>query len=152
MRMSWRWKGIIVFLLFTVMEAGDLSGILAGFGNINLYIQTTGVSEQGQFWRLIVLAVLALGVVIAAILTAFYLWRRRSLAKSTSLVTAILFVIYGVFQIISAVTQLEKNQALVIFLGVIYIIIGSTCQWLGKKADDELRAWRVQNGRSTARR
>jgi len=142
MKLSWRWKGIIVFLLFAGMEVGDLVGLLGGFSNIDLYTQTTGVYPKDQFSRLVILSIFALGIVISSLFTAFNLWRRRPLAKVTATVTAILFTLYGGFQIISALTQLRMNQALVIFLGIIYIIIGSTCQWLGKKADEELQAWR----------
>ena len=145
MKLTWRWKGILIFLLFAGMEIGDLTGLLACFSNIDLYTQTTGVSEQDQYWRLVILSLLALGIVLSSLFTAFNLWRRRPLTKISATVTVILFALYGLFQIISALIQLETNQALVAFLGVIYILLGSTCQWLGSKAGDELQAWQAAN-------
>jgi uncharacterized membrane protein len=62
------------------------------------------------------------------------LFRRARTARFTSAFTGGLFVMYGLYQIVSGIFQLTLNQTTVITAGTIYIVIGFLAVWLGRKA------------------
>jgi hypothetical protein len=134
----WRLKGIIVFGLFAIMEIGDLTGLLVGFSNPEVYARNIGISSHTEQARLIVLSILATGVVLSTLISILGFFRKRPWIRTVTTITASLFVLYGGYQIFSALTQINQNKAAVIFAGAIFILLGTVCDWLGRRAQNEI--------------
>jgi hypothetical protein len=133
---GWRLTGVIVFALFALMELGDLAGLLPGFNEParSQYADLIGITPQAEGTRLVILSVLALGIVINAIVVVVGLVRRSRLALRAVLAAAIVFWLYGAYQLVAAATQLSKNQMGVAIAGVVYTCVGVLALWLGRKA------------------
>ena len=133
---GWRLIGLIVFILFALMELGDFAGLLPGFSEPgrSSYAALIGITPAAEGVRLMILSVLALGIAISAALVVLGLVRRSSWAARVVVITAALFALYGLYQVVSAATQLGKNQMGVVVAGVVYASIGALAAWLGRKA------------------
>ncbi len=133
---DWRLVGVIVFALFALMELGDFAGLLSGFSEPgrSQYAALIGISPEAEGVRLVILSALSLGIVVSASAVVIGLLHRTNWAARASLIIAILFWLYGGYQIISTITQLEKNQMGVAIAGGVYICIGVLAAWLGRKA------------------
>jgi hypothetical protein len=131
---GWRLGGVIAFALFALMELGDWAGLMPGYSNPAQYAATIGLSLEAESTRLIILTVLALLVVITALATVVGLVTRATWSMLAARVTGGAFVLYGVYQVISALTQLTKNQMGVSIAGVVYALIGGLAVWIGTRA------------------
>jgi hypothetical protein len=131
---NWRLAGAITFAVFALMELGDFAGLIPGFGSPASYADLTGISPREQMVRLTILSVLAVGIGVASSVTALGLFRLTRWTQLTARVTAALFIVYGVYQIVTAMVQLGKNQVGVAIAGVIYILIGIAAVWIERRA------------------
>jgi hypothetical protein len=131
---GWRLGGVIAFALFALMELGDWAGLIPGYSNPSQYADRIGLSAQAESTHLIILTMLALLVVIAALATVVGLVARATWSMLAARATGGAFVLYGIYQVISALMQLTKNQMGVSIAGVIYALIGGLAVWVGTRA------------------
>ena len=133
---GWRLGGVIAFAIFAVMELGDWAGLIPGYANPTQYAELIGISPEAESVRLVILSVLALSVAIASLATVVGLVTRAPWTLLAVRATGGAFVVYGAYQIISALTQLGKNQTGIAVAGIVYILIGGMAAWVGSRATE----------------
>jgi hypothetical protein len=131
---GWRLGGMIAFALFSLMELGDFAGLVPGFSNSQTYADLIGISTQAETVRLVILSVLSLAIVFSSDLVIVGLLRRFAWTENAARAVGGLFVLYGVYQIVSANVQLTKNQTGVMVAGLVYALIGLLVVWIGARA------------------
>jgi hypothetical protein len=131
---GWRLGGVIAFALFSLIELGDFAGLVPGFSNPQSYADLIGISPRAETVRLIILSVLSLGIVFSSDLVIVGLIRRLAWTENAARAVGGLFVLYGVYQIVSANVQLTKNQTGVMIAGLVYALIGVLAVWIGARA------------------
>jgi hypothetical protein len=131
---GWRLGGVIAFALFSLMELGDFAGLVPGFSNPQAYADLIGISAQAETVRLVILSVLSLGIVFSSDLVIVGLIRRFAWTQNAARSVGAIFVLYGVYQIVSANVQLTKNQTGVMIAGLVYALIGVFAVWIGARA------------------
>jgi hypothetical protein len=131
---GWRLGGVIVFALFSLMEIGDFAGLVPGFSNPQDYADRVGISPQAETVRLVILSVLSLAIVFSSDLVIVGLLRRLAWTENAARAVGGLFVLYGVYQVVSANVQLTKNQTGVMIAGLVYALIGVLAVWIGARA------------------
>jgi hypothetical protein len=131
---GWRLAGVIAFAIFSLMELGDFAGLVPGFSNPQSYADLIGISAQAETVRLIILSVLSLSIVFSSDLVIVGLLRRFTWTQNAVRAVGALFVLYGVYQIVSANIQLTKNQTGVMIAGLVYALIGVFAAWIGARA------------------
>ena len=73
----------------------------------------------------------AIGIVLASLATASALLSGAGWAKMAATITAGLFFLYGVVQIVSGFLIQGGSQAGLIFAGIMYILLGVVANWIG---------------------
>jgi uncharacterized membrane protein len=131
---GWRLGGVIAFVVFALMELGDWAGLIPGYSNPSQYAERIGLSAEAESTRLIILTVLALAVVVTSVVTVTGLLTRAVWSSLAARAVDASFVLYGVYQVVSALTQLTKNQMGVSIAGVVYALVGGLAVWIGTKA------------------
>ena len=131
---GWRLGGVIAFAIFSLMELGDFVGLVLGFSNPQDYADRIGISSQAETVRLVVLSVLSLGIFYSGPFVIGGLIRRFVWTENATRVVGGLFMLYGVYQIVSANVQLTKNQTGVMIAGLVYALIGVLAVWIGARA------------------
>jgi hypothetical protein len=131
---GWRLGGVIAFALFSLMELGDFAGLVPGFSNPQTYADLIGISPQAETVRLAILSVLSLAIVFSSDLVIVGLLRRFAWTELASRAVGALFILYGLYQIVSANLQLTKNQTGVMIAGLVYALIGVLTVWIGARA------------------
>ena len=131
---GWRLGGVIAFALFSLMELGDFAGLVPGFSNPQSYADLIGISAQAETVRLVILSVLSLSIVFSSDLVIVGLIRRFAWTQNAARAVGGLFVLYGVYQVVSANVQLTKNQTGVTIAGLVYAVIGVIAVWIGIRA------------------
>jgi hypothetical protein len=121
-----------------MMEGSDFIGQLVGFSNPALYASMLGVSLEDERVRLVILAILSIGVTFFSFATVWGFLRRKSWGRLAATLTAFLFIFYGLFQLMTAFTQLTRKQIGSVFAGFIFILLGLICEWMGRKTNAEL--------------
>jgi hypothetical protein len=115
--------GLWFFAALAILEVGDLVGLIITLRDPGPAADMLGISRNGQIVRAIVLVLLAGQVVLGSLMAAFNLVRRNWLwFRMGGLLTSVGLVIYGGFQIISAVVQLGNVAVAVI--GAVYVALG----------------------------
>jgi hypothetical protein len=131
---GWRLGGVVAFALFSLMELGDFAGLVPGFSNPQTYADLIGISPQAETVRLAILSVLSLAIVFSSDLVIVGLLRRFAWTELASRAVGALFILYGLYQIVSANLQLTKNQTGVMIAGLVYALIGVLTVWIGARA------------------
>ena len=131
---GWRLVGVLAFAVCAVLELGDFSGLVPGFFSPVSYADLTGLRAEAQIVRLIILSGLAAGIVIASGATGLGLFRYAGWTQRTAQITAVLFGLDGLYQIVSGLAQLTKNQSGVASAGAVYILIGLAALGVERKA------------------
>jgi hypothetical protein len=131
---GWRLGGVIAFALFSLMELGDFAGLVPGFSSPQDYADRIGISPQAETVRLVILSVLSLAIVFSSDLVIVGLLRRFVWTHIAARAVGVIFVLYGVYQIVSANVQLTKNQTGVMVAGLVYALIGALAIWIGARA------------------
>lgn len=131
---SWRRVGALAFAVFAVLEMGDFAGLVPRLFSPVSSADLTGLRVEAQMVRLGILAVLAAGIVIAGGVTALGLFRYAGWTQHAAWLTAGLFACYGLYQIVSALTELTKRQTGVAIAGAVYVLLGLAALWLERKA------------------
>jgi apolipoprotein N-acyltransferase len=134
MMRDWRRVGAIVFAVLAVVELGDFSGLVPGYFSPVSYADLTGLSTGAQLVRLTILTLLSVGIVAVSGATALGLYRLAGWTQRSAQITAALLSLYGLYQIVSALVQLGKNQTGIALVGAVYILIGLAAVWLERKA------------------
>ena len=127
----WRFFGIFVFGFFAFLEIGDLFALLSG-GQVNPTLAEPA-AVQGSV-RPVILAVLAAGIIIASLATAYALLTKAAWARYTAVATSALFFIYGIVQILGGFIFRGSNQTGLIFAGIMYMLLGVVANWIGTAA------------------
>jgi hypothetical protein len=131
---GWRLGGVIAFALFSLMELGDFAGLVPGFSSPQTYADLIGISPQAETVRLVILSVLSLAIVFSSDLVIVGLIRRFAWTENAARAVGAIFVLYGLYQIVSANVQLTKNQTGVMIAGLVYALIGALAVWVGARA------------------
>jgi hypothetical protein len=128
----WRFFGVFVFTFFAFLELGDLFGLASGIRSGQASASLPSVTaEENPVW-LVFLALLALGLVLASLATAYALLTNAGWARYSAGVASALFLIYGVFQILGGFLFQDHNQTGLIFTGIMYILLGVTADWIAR--------------------
>jgi hypothetical protein len=130
---NWRTIGSVVFALFALMELGDWSGLLGGYSDPASYADLIGVRLTDERMRLYILTILSLGIVIASAGAAVTLADRSESATQFIGITQSLFIIYGIYQLLSAASQVTKQKELIVMLGMFYALCSLVALWIGNK-------------------
>ncbi len=124
--------GILVFVVFAALETSDWLSLMAAFGNRTSQ-RVEGLNPQFVTTYLVVLTLLAMGVLFLACQTIVGILRGAAWAVRTAQATASLFMIYGGFQIYTALTNPGMETAKVIVSGGVFFVIGLAIFGLGKQ-------------------
>jgi hypothetical protein len=125
---------LIFFVVLALLLLSELFfSNLGSLGRLEIIAAQLGLTPEAERSRLFILIVLdALGGV-GALLCVAALLSNRSLARVGLPLTVFGFVTYGIYQIISALTQLGAQWRVPIAsVGLVYIAIGVAAWWLGR--------------------
>jgi hypothetical protein len=125
---------LIFFAVLALLLLAELFFSNVGsLGRLEAVAAQLGLTPEAERSRLFVLIILdALGGT-GALLCVAALLSNRSLAKIGLPLTVFGFVAYGLYQIISALTQLAPQWRVPIaVVGLVYIAIGIVAWWLGR--------------------
>lgn len=125
--------GMIIFVLLAAMETGDWSGIMSRYNNPSKDAISFGITNQQASTNLLVMMVLAISIILAALMTAMGFMRDEKWVLRTSQITGGLYVVYGLYQIYSALVIINQNQQNAILAGIVYAVIGLAVFGLGGK-------------------
>lgn len=129
--MSRRLRGaIVVFALLTLAEVGDVIGLVLTLRDPGPAAAQLGITVPYQMVRAIVLLLLASQIAIGAIIALVGLLLRRWIGfRVGALLCSVGCIIYGGFQLISAIVQLGSIPLALV--GIIYTALGWLTFWLG---------------------
>jgi hypothetical protein len=125
---------LIFFVVVALLLLSELFfSNLGSLGRLETVATQLGLSPEAERSRLFILMVLdALGAV-GALLCVAALRGKRTLAKVGLPLTIFGFVAYGLYQMISALTQLAAQWRVPItVVGIVYLIIGLAVWWVGR--------------------
>lgn len=128
--------GRLVFfaVLALLMLAELFFSNLGSLGNLEAVAAQLGLTPEAERSRLIILIVLDAIGGVGALLCVAALLGNSSLASVGLPLTVFGFVSYGVYQVISALTQLAPQWRVPItIIGLVYVLIGLAAWWLGRK-------------------
>jgi hypothetical protein len=121
--------GILALLLLAELFFSNLGSL----GRLETVAAQLGLTPQAERSRLFILIVLDAVGGVGALLCVAALFGNRSLAKVGLPLTVFGFVAYGLYQIVSALTQLAAQWRMPItIVGLIYIVIGLAAWWVGR--------------------
>ena len=109
-------------------------GIIPGLNQPSTFANLVGIPPQEEVTRRIILLILSSGIILFCIASAGGLLQRQPWTRRTAQLAAVFFILYGVYQIFSALFMLHKNQLGVGSSGVVYIMIGLATYGLGTSA------------------
>jgi hypothetical protein len=124
---------IVIFVLFAAIEARDWLSLMAAFGSGGSSSRVAGLNPEFTNIYLIVLTVLAVGILLFACQTIVGILRGAVWAVRTAQVTSIIYIIYGGFQIFSAMMNPGVSLARVSTAGAVFIVIGLALYGLGTR-------------------
>ena len=127
----WRFFGVFVYGFFAFLEIGDLFALLSG-GQVTPDLAETSAAQGSM--RLVIIAILSVGIIIASLATAYALLTRAGWARYTAGITSALLFIYGAVQILGGLIFQGSNQTGLIFAGIMYILLGMVANWIGTAA------------------
>jgi hypothetical protein len=121
------------FALMTLAEIGDAIGLIITLADPAPVAAQLGISTRAEIVRASLLLGLALAIAADAALALAGLLTRRSLLFALgALNCALFYVVYGVYQCISALAQLGSPA--IAATGLVYIGLGALAFWLGRTA------------------
>src|SRR5690349_7631428 len=131
--MSRRTLTIIVFALFAIAEIGDLFGLIVTLASPDDAARMLGISPRAETIRAIILIALAVLVAMNALVAlAGVLIRSAFLFQFGALMTGVGLVLYGAYQILSAVFQHGYMQFAGV--GLVYAALGALALWFARAA------------------
>jgi hypothetical protein len=129
-------RSMIAAATFAVMglaEIGDAIGLIITLSDPAPVAAQLGISTRAEIVRAAILLALALAIAADAALALVGLLTRRSLLFALgALNCALFYVVYGVYQCISALAQLGSPAFAAV--GLVYIGLGALAFWLGRTA------------------
>ncbi len=125
---------VIFFALLALLLLAELFFSNVGsLGRLETVAAQLGLTPQTERSRLFILIVLDAIGGVGALLCVAALLGNRSLAKIGLPLTVFGFVAYGLYQIVSALTQLAAQWRVPIaIVGIVYVVIGILAWWLGR--------------------
>ena len=131
--MSRRTLTIIIFALFAIGEIGDLFGLIVTLASPNDAARMLGITPRAETIRSIILIALAVLVAMNALVAlAGMLIRSAFLFQFGALMTGVGLVLYGAYQILSAVFQHGYLQFAGV--GLVYAALGALALWFARAA------------------
>ena len=131
--MSRRTLTMIVFALLAIAEIGDLIGLVLTLASPAEAARVLGITPRAETIRAIILIGLAVLVALNALTAlAGMLTRSAFLFQFGALMTGVGLVLYGVYQILSAVFQHGYMQFAGI--GLVYTALGALALWFARSA------------------
>lgn len=130
--MSRRTLTIIVFALFAIAEIGDLIGQVITLASPADTAQLLGITPRAEAIRAIILIALAVLVATNALVALMgMLTRSAFLFQFGALMTGVGLVLYGMYQILSALFQHGYMQFAAI--GLVYAALGALALWFARR-------------------
>ncbi len=125
---------LIFFAVLAVLVLSELFFSNVGsLGNLETVAAQLGLTPEAERSRLFILILLDAVASIGALVCVVALFGNSSLAKVGLPLTVFGFVAYGLYQIISALTQLAPQWRMpIVVVGLVYIAIGIVAWWLGR--------------------
>ena len=123
--------GMFIFAILAVMEVSDWTGLMGRYSNPGKEAITLGISTQESRTLLLIMIFFATGIVLASLITIVGLFQEEKWIIRTSQLTGIFFVLYGAYQIYSAIILITIGQETRVLAGIVYIIIGMAVFGLG---------------------
>jgi hypothetical protein len=123
--------GMFIFAILAVMEVSDWTGLMSKYSDPGKEAIKLGITTQESRTLLLIMIFFATGIVLASLITIVGLFQEERWIIRTSQLTGIFFVLYGVFQIYSAITLITIGQETRVLAGIVYIIIGLAVFGLG---------------------
>jgi hypothetical protein len=121
--------GVLALLMIAELFFSNIGSL----GRLEAVAVQLGLTPQAERTRLFILILLDAVGGIGALLCVAALLGNRSLAKIGLPLTVFGFVLYGLYQIVSALTQLGAQWRMPIsIVGLVYIAIGVAAWWLGR--------------------
>src|SRR4051794_449009 len=122
----------VVFGLMALAEIGDVVGLAITLANPAQVAAQHGISVRAETVRAIILLVLGLVIALNALIaTAGLLMRQSLLFAMGALSCAGVLIVYGAYQLVSALAQL--HSPLLAIVGLAYIGLGALAFWLGRR-------------------
>jgi hypothetical protein len=125
--------GAFVFAILAAMELGDWTGLLSRYSNPEKDAAALGITTQASSSHLLVMIVLSISIVLAALITVVGLFQDSRWIIRTSQLTGVLFALYGVYQIFTALTVATRGKEGLVLAGTVFILIGAAVFGLGGK-------------------
>jgi hypothetical protein len=122
---------IVIFVVFAAIETSDWLSLMAAFGSSGGSPRVAGLNAEFTNIYLVVLTLLALAILLFACQTIVGILRGAAWAVRTAQATAVCYMIYGSFQIYSAITNPGIQALRVIPAGGVFIVIGLALFGLG---------------------
>jgi hypothetical protein len=122
---------LVLFAVFALLELGDAFGILQTLAAPEPVAAMLNISVAEEVTRATILLALAMTIALASAVTVLGAWRRSKLVHAWVVVAAG-YVVYGVYQIGSALLQ-SKAPALAAS-GVVFLLLGAAAYSFGRSA------------------
>ena len=127
--------GRLIFfgLLALLMLAELFFSNVGSLGRLEEVAAQLGLTPEAERARLFILILLDAVAGIGALICVMALFGNPSLAKVGLPLTVFGFVAYGLYQLISAFTQLGAQwRTPIASVGLVYIVIGLVAWWIGR--------------------
>jgi hypothetical protein len=130
--MSTRLKvATVLFALLALIEVADTIRLVLTLGNPAPVAAQLGIKPNAVYVRAIVLLLLAIQIALGSIIAVSGLVRRRWVSfRLGALVASVGCVIYGSFQLVSALLQLKSIAFAA--LGLAFLAVGLLAYWLAR--------------------
>lgn len=118
--------GIGLYAALAIVEAGDMMAILPKFANPASIIEELGLSNNEAMLRISILFTLSLGIVLFSLASIYGIVFGSPWIRWTGWLAGGLFVVYGLFQIVSALALIHDNvtRTGIALAGVAYAVLG----------------------------
>jgi len=123
--------GIFIFAILAVMEVSDWTGLMTRYSDPGKEAIALGITTQESRTLLLIMIILASGIVLACLISIVGLFQEERWIIRTSQLTGIFFILYGAYQLYSAITIITIGQETRGLAGVVFVIIGLAVFGLG---------------------
>lgn len=121
--------GVLALLMLAELFFSNVGSL----GRLGAVATQLGLTPEAERSRLFILIALDAMGGVGALLCVAALFGNRSLAKVGLPLTMFGFIAYGLYQIVSALTQLAAQRRMPItIVGIVYAVIGLAVWWVGR--------------------
>lgn len=134
---GWRVAALIFFAGISILEFADTVNGVIGLLDFVTYASSGGITPGMDWQRIIGAILLSVAITLTAGATVYGLYARQMWSFRAGVVTGILLLLFGLFQIIGDSLTVGASTSEIVFTGILYGLLGLFSMWLVRRGSTE---------------